>query len=82
MKRMEREKRKEREREREGLPMGQRCGDRGKHTESRMLLWAQANKWESADICTLNQLRKRGRRARSKGEERRERKTEGGGGEE
>lgn len=26
------------------------------------MLWALANKWESADICTLSQLRRRERR--------------------
>lgn len=40
----------------------------------RMVLWALANKWESADICTPSELRKREREG-----ETRDRKTAGVG---
>lgn len=40
----------------------------------RTLLWALANKWESADICTPSQLRKREREGKT-----RDREISGGG---
>lgn len=36
----------------------------------RMVLWALANKWESADICTPSELRKREREGETRETER------------